>query len=109
MDIKEAVDKLPALIKERGGKYAEKQAEYENLKDLKDVLLAKIANDIEAKSEAERERRAKTSEAYENHLEGLRIAREESLKAKALLHAAEVKYELIRSLNSREVALSKIL
>jgi len=109
MDISYELEQLPKLIKERGKLYAKYQSEYENLKDNKEVILAKIMNDITANSETERKRRALASEAYEIHLAGLKEARYQSLEYKSLYEAVKIRFELVRSLNARETALAKVL
>lgn len=102
--IEHLYDELPQEIARTGEVYAKAQSEYDYLDKQREVLLAKITNDTEGKSEVERKRIALTHESYEIHMDGLKEARYQSLKAKAEYEAVLARYNLARSANARKVA-----
>lgn len=109
MLIEKLYHELPLEIATKGEAYAKYQSEYEYLDKQREVLLANIMNNLrDVKSEAERKRIALGNESYEIHMEGLKEARYQSLKAKAEYEAVKARYELGRSANARKIAEMKL-
>lgn len=102
-------DELPQEIARTGEVYAKAQSDYDYLDKQREVLLAKIMNDLkDVKSESERKRIALGHEVYEIHMDGLKEARYQSLKAKAEYESVKARYELARSANARKIAEMKL-
>ena len=103
---------IPEKIVEIGEKLAEYTAMYENLSEMSKVILASIQNDIQSfmteKSvkitESEKQSKALGNSRYKDHLDGLKVARQEMLKHRAYMQALDAKFELMRSLNSLKKA-----
>lgn len=120
MEIAEIQDRLrdlPGQIQKAGEAYAVAKSEYEMLSELKSVvksdLMWKAAETAkqEGKKLAEWQVRviAEYKPEYRKHLEAIRTAQENSLKAQARYIAAQAEFEGIRSLSALEKAMTRNL
>jgi len=91
-----------AIVYDKGATWAEAQAVYEQLDDLKHTVLSQ--NMTGEGSIASQEMYARTSESFITHLKGLSEARRKALVSKVAYGCAQAKYDALRTLlsNKRE-------
>lgn len=100
-------DKIPDELKTNWEKLATSTAEYEFLDQMIKVKLAHNAP-LEW-TETHKEREARKSDDFQKHLEWVRIAREEMLKAKTYQEALQARFEWYRTKNANLRAEMKII
>ena len=96
--LKQAVNK----ISKWGLQYAEYRPLVDNLEELKKTILSSELLKHQDEAAWKAEAKARTSDAYLTHLDGLKVACERRDVAWARLKAAEAEFEAIRSLLSYE-------
>lgn len=89
-------DQIPHQMRLTGEQVAKYTALYEFLDGEKKVVLAKLASGFDG-SEATRERQALASTEYCIHLEGIKEARHDMLKAKTHYESLQALFELHRT------------
>jgi hypothetical protein len=117
MDLEEDLCAYAKLAEERGLKYAKARSDFDQLEDLKKVILAEATplsgnyqhNGIErGGSVNDRTNEALKSSRYKEHLAGLAAAREEFYSAQVMYEAARNYFEAVRSvLTSRREQLKR--
>lgn len=115
--IQERLLSLPNSIQEAGEAYAKAKSEYEFLSEMKSVLKSELS--FKASETAKKEGKklsewqvrvmAEWHPDFRKHLEAIRIAQENSLKAQARYIAAQTEFEAIRSLSALEKAMTRNL
>lgn len=98
MDISEA-ERANDFIRDNAGKYAATVANRENLDEFLKVTEARLMNEIDG-PEHTKKAHARSHKDYLDILKGRQAAREEEIKLRYWLQAAQNKYEMWRSWNS---------
>ena len=102
-DLLEELENLPNKYREVAIKAATAEANFKNLSEQSKNMLASLKGKHEG-SDVERERLARCSDEWILHSQALADARHDYLVVRSHLNALQVKFETLRSLNSRHVA-----
>lgn len=94
--MREAVER----IQKYGTEYAEFQPLSDHLEEMRKVILAKEMLCFKDVPQWKADSEARVSKAYLIHLDGLHVAQEKALRAKARYEAAKASFEALRSLCS---------
>ena len=89
-------DKVAQTLRERGDTWAETDSAYRALDDATKSILSKIAGESEG-SEAAKERSARASDAYLDHLQAVSNARKAAAQARVAYDVYRVWIDMKRS------------
>lgn len=101
-DLSHKLNLAVGMIEEKGKEYADAKALYNYLYELKKVVLASSAKNSEGKTNAEKEMLGLTSPVYQQHLETLKDAEGDYLRAEAEYKRWEAEADAARTLISIE-------
>ena len=93
-------EKANDFIKSKAGEYGAIVANRENLDEFLKVTEARLMNQCDEKAEHMKKSYARSHPDYQSILEGRKAAREEEIKLRYHLQAAQNQFEMYRSWNS---------
>ena len=100
MDLFARAERANDFIRDKAGEYGMMVANRENLDEALKVTEARLMNSCNEKAEHAKKSYARSHPEYQTILDGRKVAREEELKLRYHLQAAQNQFEMWRSWNS---------